>query len=63
MARAWRDFIEVDKQEIKTQSGGPQRNHAQLRLPESSAAGGLWPAARLRAADERYDGLMPKMRG
>ena len=29
-------------------------------LMKAAAAGGLWPAARLRAADERYDGLCPR---
>ena len=27
---------------------------------KAAAAGGLWPAARLRAAGERYDGLCPR---
>ena len=31
--------------------------HGKAGLMKAAAAGGLWPAARLRAADDRYDGL------
>ena len=34
--------------------------HVKARLMKAAAAGGLWPAARLRAGDERYDGLCPR---
>ena len=35
--------------------------HGKAGLLKAAAAGGLWPTARLRAADERYDGFCPKM--
>ena len=34
--------------------------HGKAGLIKAAAAGGLWSAARLRAADERYDGLCPR---